>query len=197
MHTSCSRVAAAAALVAAALLGAVSLRGFAPRAMTVDDLLTAIRISDPRLSPDGRTVVFVRTTTDLPSGRRNADIWRIAADGGGDSKELLGGDKTENTPRFSPDGKRLAFIATRDGAPQVYVADADGSGVKKVTDVAMGVQPPLVFSPDGTKIAVVAQQPRLARSGLRLVQEVSVAGSTSSRRAGATEVAPSGVRHPS
>ena len=140
-------------------------------------------------------MVFVRTPTDLPSGRRNADIWRIAADGGGESKELLGGDKTENTPRFSPDGKRLAFIATRDGAPQVYVADADGSGVKKVTDVAMGVQPPLVFSPDGTKIAVVAQQPRLARSGLRLVQEVSVAGSTSSRRAGATEVAPYGVRH--
>jgi dipeptidyl aminopeptidase/acylaminoacyl peptidase len=124
--------------------------------MTVDDLLTAIRIADPQLSPDGRTVAFVRTTTDLESGRRNADIWRVAADGTGEPKELVGGDKTENTPRFSPDGRRLAFIATRDGAPQVYIADSDGSGAKKLTDLAKGVQPPLVFSPDGTKVAFVS-----------------------------------------
>jgi dipeptidyl aminopeptidase/acylaminoacyl peptidase len=43
--------------------------------MTVQDLLAAIRVSDPQLSPDGRLVAFVRTTADLTSGKRNADIW--------------------------------------------------------------------------------------------------------------------------
>ena len=156
MHPSRSLRVPVAAMVAAALLCHPSARAAAGRAMTIDDLLTAIRISDPQLSPDGRTVAFVRTTTDLESGRRDADIWRVAADGGGEPKELIGGEKTENTPRFSPDGRRLAFIATRDGAAQVYIADADGSDVKKLTDLTMGVQPPLVFSPDGKRIAFVS-----------------------------------------
>ena len=128
----------------------------AGRAMTIEDLIAAVRISDPQLSPDGRTVVFVRTTTDPKTGGRNADIWSVPADGSGDAKELIGGAKSESTPRFSPDGKRLAFISTRDGAPQIYIADADGSDAKKITDLAMGVQPPLVISADGSKVAFVS-----------------------------------------
>ena len=125
------------------------------RAMTIDDLIGAVRVADPQLSPDGRTVVYVRTTTDLKSGRRNADLWAVPAEGGA-AKELIGGDKSENTPRWSPSGKQLAFISTRDGDPQVFVADADGSSVRRITELAKGVQPPLIFSPDGTRIAFVS-----------------------------------------
>jgi dipeptidyl aminopeptidase/acylaminoacyl peptidase len=149
--------AAAAAVTAAAFASMSSGRAAAGRAMTIDDLIGAVRIADPQLSPDGRTVAFVRTTTDKESGRRNADIWMVAADGSAEPKELIGGaDSSESTPRFSPDGKRIAFISTRDGVPQVYVAGADGSDVKKVTDLAMGAQPPLVFSPDGSSVAFVS-----------------------------------------
>lgn len=143
-------------LIALALVAQPSTRAAAGRAMTIDDLITAVRVSDPQLSPDGRTVLYVRTTTDGKTGKRNADIYSVAADGNGSSKALIGGDKAENTPRVSPDGKKIAFISTRDGAPQVYLAEADGSGVKKVTDLAMGVQPPLVFSPDGSRVAFVS-----------------------------------------
>ena len=125
------------------------------RAMTIDDLIGAVRVADPQLSPDGRTVVYVRTTTDLKSGRRNADLWAVPAEGGA-AKELIGGDKSENTPRWSPSGKQLAFISTRDGDPQVFVADADGGSVRRITELAKGVQPPLIFSPDGTRIAFVS-----------------------------------------
>ena len=125
------------------------------RPMTIDDLLVAVRIADPQLSPDGRTVAFVRTTTDPASGRRNADLWSVPADGG-TAKELIGGDKSENTPRWSPDGRKLAFISTRDGSPQVYVADAGGGGVHKITDLAIGVQPPLIVSRDGARVAFVS-----------------------------------------
>ena len=51
------------------------------RAMTIDDLITAVRVTDPQLSPDGTRVIFVRTTTDPKTGKRNADIWSVPADG--------------------------------------------------------------------------------------------------------------------
>jgi dipeptidyl aminopeptidase/acylaminoacyl peptidase len=145
-----------AALAGVALVVEAPGRAAASRAMTIDDLISAVRVADPQLSPDGRTVVFARTTTELESGRRNGDLWAVSADGKGTPRALVTGEKGESTPRFSPDGKRLAFISTRDGAPQVYLAAADGSGVKKLTSLAMGVQPPLVFSPDGSKIAFVS-----------------------------------------
>jgi dipeptidyl aminopeptidase/acylaminoacyl peptidase len=143
-----------------ALAAGVSALAAAPRAqsgraMTIEDLLVAVRVADPQLSPDSRTVVYTRTTTDLPSGRRNADLWSVPVEGGA-ARELIAGDKSENTPRWSPDGRRLAFISTRDGAAQVFVADPDGGSVRKVTELAMGVQPPLIFSPDGGRVAFVS-----------------------------------------
>jgi len=124
--------------------------------MTLNDLLAAVRVSDPQLSPDGKMVAYVRTTTDVATGKRNADIWVVPSDGSGASKLLVGGDKTENSPRWSPDGKRIAFISNRGGDMQVYVADPDGGSVRQVTKVAGGVQPPMVFSPDSTLLAFVA-----------------------------------------
>ena len=126
------------------------------RAMTIDDLIGAVRVGDPDLSPDGKQVLFTRTTTALDTGRRNADIWTVPADGSQPPRQLIGGEKTENSPRFTPDGKRLAFISNRDGAMQVYVANADGQGIRQITKLSGGVQPPLVISPDGKKVAFVS-----------------------------------------
>src|SRR5579872_2637929 len=143
-------------LVAAAACVLVASPVLAARPMSLNDLLTAVRVSDPQLSPDGTLVAYVRTTTDPATLKRNADIWVVAADGSSAPNPLVGGDKAENTPRWSPDGKHLAFISTRDGASQVYVADADGTHVRQLTKVEGGVQPPLVFSPDGAVLAFVA-----------------------------------------
>ena len=124
--------------------------------MTLHDLLAAVRVSEPQLSPDGKSVAFVRTTTDVTTGRRNADIWVVPADGSAAPKLLIGGEKTENTPRWSPDGKHIAFLSNRDGEMQVYLADADGGSAKPLTRLAAGVQPPMVFSPDGSMVAFVS-----------------------------------------
>jgi len=125
------------------------------RPMTINDLLVAVRVTDPQVAPDGTAVAFVRTTTDLTTGRRNADIWVTPANGS-TPRPLIAGEKSENTPRWFPDGRQIAFISSRDGDPQVYVADASGANIRRITNVAGGVQPPLVVSPDATLVAFVA-----------------------------------------
>lgn len=141
---------------AVCLAGALVPAARATRPMTIEDLLRAVRVSNPQLSPDGHLVAYERTTTDLTTGLRTADIWAVPADGSGPARLLVGGGKRETTPRWTPDGQHLVFISTRDGEPQIARADADGSNIRRLTDLAMGVQPPLVVSPDGSLIAFVS-----------------------------------------
>lgn len=126
------------------------------RPLSLQDLLGAVRVADPQVSPDGALVAFVRTTTDVATGGRNADIWVVPSDGSAPPRLLVGGEKSENTPRWSPDGRRIAFISNRDGAANLYLADADGGNVRQVTKLAAGVQPPVVFSPNGAMLAFVS-----------------------------------------
>ena len=126
------------------------------RAMTIEDLIVAPRIADPQLSPDGRTVLFVHTTTDGATGRRNADIYAVPADGSGAPTPLIAGERSESTPRWSPDGRLIAFLSNRDGATQIYVADPAGGNIRKVTSLHAGAQAPVVWSGDGSKLAFVS-----------------------------------------
>lgn len=139
-------------------LSVASLAAYAAagRAMTIADLITAVRVSEPALSPDGRLVAYVRTTTNPQTGRRNPDLFLVPSDGSAPPKLLLGGESPETTPVFSPDGKQLAFISVHDGAAQVYVMSMADQKLRQVTKLAAGVQGPLVFSPDGTRVAFVS-----------------------------------------
>jgi dipeptidyl aminopeptidase/acylaminoacyl peptidase len=124
--------------------------------MSLEDLLTAVRVGDPQVSPDGRQVAFVRTTTDLGTGKRNADVWIVPADGSSPARALTRNEKTDNAPRFSPDGGTLAFLSARSGESQVYLLDLSGGEPRKLTDLAAGADEPLVFSPDGKKLAFIS-----------------------------------------
>lgn len=128
----------------------------APRPMSLNDVLTAVRVGDAQLSPDGRTVLYQRTTTDLAKNKRHSDIWAVPAPGGAAPKALITSEKNDTTPRWSPDGTKIAFLSTRDGGSQVWIASADGTNAKKLTGVAGGAQPPLIWSPDGTMVGFVA-----------------------------------------
>src|SRR5262245_25824857 len=94
------------------------------RAMAINDLLAAIRVTEPALSRDGRLVAYVRATTDLETGRRNRDVYIMPSDGSAAPKPLAGGPSDESTPQFSANGQQVAFISSRDGAPQVYTVPA-------------------------------------------------------------------------
>ena len=139
-----------------AILAASSVLAQSQRAMTIDDLLGAIRVTEPALSQDGQQVAYVRTTTDLQTGRRNGDVYLVAADGASPPKLLVGGNASESTPQFLRDGRQIAFISSRDGAPQVYIVPLSGGEPRKVTSLSAGVQPPLIVAPDGRSVAFVS-----------------------------------------
>ena len=126
------------------------------RPMSIDDLLSYVRVADPQLSPDGRRVLYVRTVTTMPAATRNADIWVVPADGSAPPRPFVEGPRSDNSPRFLAGGTRVAFISSRDGASQVYVADADGRNAKAITNLSGGVQPPFIVSLDGKLVAFVS-----------------------------------------
>src|SRR5690348_13686880 len=143
--------------ILALTVGVAPAHAQSPRAMALDDLLTAVRVTEPAISPDGRLVAYVRTTTDLQTGKRNGDIYVVPADGSSPPKLFAGGDGAQRTPQFSPDSRQIAFISSQgDGVAQVYVADVSTGSPKKITSITGGVQPPLVFSPNGRLVAFVA-----------------------------------------
>jgi len=107
--------------LAAALLVALPLcaTGAEKRAFTVADLYAVKGVATPAIAPDGRSVVFAVTSTDLPAIRRQTNLWRVDALGAG-ARALTLSDKSDTSPAFSPDGSVLAFLSTRAGDPQVF-----------------------------------------------------------------------------
>ena len=111
----------------------LSALGAAP-SFTAAEMMRLQRIADPQVSPDGRSVAYQATQVDTAAWTRNTDIWVIPA-AGGTPRRVTDDPKSDMRPRWSPDGKRLAFVSTRDGGAQVWVVDASGGAARKVTSL--------------------------------------------------------------
>ena len=121
------------------------------RPMTFDDLMTIKRVSDAQISPDASRVAYVVTDVDKNLNRGKRSVWALPTSGGA-PQQLITSDKNDYSPRWSADGKWIAFLSTREGAPQIFVAGADGSNPRKVTGVPEGVGE-FIWSPDGKTFA--------------------------------------------
>ena len=116
--------------------------------MSVFDLEYA---SDPRISPDGEWVVYVRQFADVMTDMNYSNLWLVRSDGG-EHRPLTTGKFLDNSPRWSPDGTRIAYMSNRDGMPQIYmhwVASGQTAAITNLTDPATG----LSWSPDGSHLA--------------------------------------------
>jgi len=120
--------------------------------------------SDPKISPDGKRIVYVRQSADITSDRRVSNLWIINFDGT-EHRPLTTGPYNDSSPRWSPDGTRLAFVSDRDGKAQLYVRWMDSGQTAKLTDLEYGPDG-ISWSPDGQQLAfsslVSATPPKLA-----------------------------------
>ena len=121
------------------------------RAFTIEDLYRVKAVSDVHISPDGKSVVYVVAEPDLAKAKRPSHIWMMDIDGK-NARQLTFGAKGESAPLFSPDGKSLLMIASRDGEPNLYLLPLNGGEPHRLTNISTGISDPL-WSPDGKWIA--------------------------------------------
>jgi dipeptidyl aminopeptidase/acylaminoacyl peptidase len=152
-------------------LAAASLAAAQTRGVTPADYYAFEVLSDPRFSPDGSTIAFVLTTVDQKANRRRGEIWTVPADGSRAPSALTTAPQSSNSPRWSPDGRTLAFLSARpvpgDAATdtpkvQLWLLPLGGGEPRRVTNLPNGVSPvqngvsTVQWSPDGTSIVVVS-----------------------------------------
>jgi dipeptidyl aminopeptidase/acylaminoacyl peptidase len=155
------------ALLAIALCVAacVLVRAVEGKRLTIEDALAFVDVGAPQWSPDGKWIAFTVTEWNRKEDRRDSHIYLVATEGGPPIK-LTNGERGESQPAWSPDGTRLAFLASRDvpavGAPatgaryQVWLINAHGGEAEKLTDEEVGVTQ-FRWSPDGKQIAYVVR----------------------------------------
>src|SRR5688572_747516 len=85
-----------------------------PRGMKPEDVYDLIAVSDPRLTPDGKTCAYVVTTMDRDESKYLTAIWVVPTDGSQAPRRFTFGDRRDASPRWSPDGARLAFTSNRE-----------------------------------------------------------------------------------
>jgi dipeptidyl aminopeptidase/acylaminoacyl peptidase len=125
-----------------------------PRPLTVDDIFRLKVVGDPQFAPDGRWVAYTLRTPDLHRDGAATDIFMVSSSGG-ETIRLTSGDKASLTPRWSPDGRFLAFVSSRDGKhDQVWLLNRLGGEAFRLTDFPADVRT-LSWSPDSKRLAVV------------------------------------------
>ena len=150
----------------------LSVSALANRGITPEDYFAFHFISDARISPDGRQVAYVLTAIDQKKNRRNSSIWLVAVDGQSVPRRLTAEGFNSNSPRWSPDGSRLAFLSARNteapepalsGAPpaepnhpQICILSMDGGEAQVASHLKNGATV-FQWSPEGKRFVAVSR----------------------------------------
>jgi dipeptidyl aminopeptidase/acylaminoacyl peptidase len=132
----------------------------AKRPLSLDDFARQRSVSDPQVSPDGQWIAYAVGTIDAEKDRRDSDLWMVGWDGADRVRLTSMPDSSESSPRWSPDGRYLAFIASRGDEEekkkggQVWLLDRRGGEAQKLTDLKGGIAD-YAWSPDGSRLVLV------------------------------------------
>jgi dipeptidyl aminopeptidase/acylaminoacyl peptidase len=172
---------ALACVVIAALIN-MNLNGMATskRLITLDDLSAVHQVSEPQISRDGAWIAYTIKSTDIKNDYDsvNNHIYMTSWDGSR-TRKLTNSKDSENSPRFSPDGKYLTFLSSRQsesGGNQIWLLNLADGEAEKISDFPGGVSD-LVWAPDGKRLAVIAQDPpQETRNGQKTAQPIVIDG---------------------
>jgi len=145
-------------LVALGLFLTLPWAAAAQQPMTPDDVVGYKAVSSPAISPDGQRTVFVVREADLDGNRFTQHLWRYDAGAAGSRKVTFEGTRNVS-PRWSPDGRVVAFLSNRGDRTQIYLLPRDGGEARPLTSHATPVQA-FRWSPDGRTIAFTAADPK-------------------------------------
>src|SRR5712691_13234651 len=136
------------------------------RNITIEDLYKYKPVSHPRISPDGKRIAFVVTSTDERNYKYRTSIWMVSVEGG-EAQQFTTGPANAHSPAWSPDGRWLAFVSEREGEAaskdgkeqkkhgkgkaQVWLIPADGGEARQLTFMQHGASDP-VWSPDSKRL---------------------------------------------
>ncbi|MFQ5721988.1 MAG: hypothetical protein ACE5GI_05820, partial [Candidatus Aminicenantales bacterium] len=137
-----------------AFLFSLSLSSAANRPLTFNEFIKIKRVSDLQLSPVGDQIAFVVTNMDCAHNRGQSHIW-IVSSRGGSPWPLTSGLGSDYNPRWSPDGKKIAFISSRGGTPQIWAINIAGGEATQISDFPGGVES-FIWSPNGKQLVLAA-----------------------------------------
>jgi dipeptidyl aminopeptidase/acylaminoacyl peptidase len=132
----------------------------ATRPFNLGDLARMREVSDPQISPDGAWVAYSVQSADFKEDKNDKDLWMTSWDGK-ETVRLTRSKGSESTPRWSPDGKFLAFLSSREDeneVSQVWLLPRAGGEADKLTDLKGGVKD-YAWAPDGKRLALVVEDP--------------------------------------
>ncbi|MCB0063310.1 MAG: S9 family peptidase [Caldilineaceae bacterium] len=120
-----------------------------------EDLFRLDFLQDAQLSPDGKMVAYALQQVDAETDAEQSAIYLQAMESG-EVRQLTNGVAQDSAPRWSPDGKQLAFSSTRSGKPQIFLIAADGGEARQLTTLPQGISGGVAWSPDGRQLAFTA-----------------------------------------
>ena len=129
----------------------------AKQPMTSADLWELRTVTDPRITKDGKSVIYQVGWADKMTDQQHSNLW-IASSDGKDQRPLTTGAFRDTSPRLSPDGTRLAYLSNRSGRTQIHVRWMDSGQTAQITDTTEAPSS-IDWSPDGKSISFVARVP--------------------------------------